>query len=139
MNTYVIVHLSDLSINTYYKADEVNYRIFGGKNGSPETSIHLRLPEELAFDIITPNKDPGTGEITLQADPQKVQANIATAWVALRTERNTKLTACDWTQFRDSPLTIDKQDLWVNYRQALRDLPSNTTDPTNVSWPAPPS
>lgn len=56
----------------------------------------------------------------------------------LRQKRNALLVACDWTQARDSPLTLEQQDTWSTYRQALRDLPANTPDPTNVTWPTPP-
>ena len=38
----------------------------------------------------------------------------------LRLERNTRLTACDWTQSRD--LTLSNDADWKTYRQALRDL-----------------
>ena len=27
---------------------------------------------------------------------------------------------------------------WKTYRQALRDLPANTADPTNITWPEEP-
>jgi len=28
--------------------------------------------------------------------------------------------------------------VWMDYRQALRDLPANTTDPANPDWPVKP-
>ena len=51
----------------------------------------------------------------------------------LRTERNEKLVASDWTQAPDhsSPLADAKRVEWATYRQSLRDLP--TTDMT--AWP----
>jgi hypothetical protein len=67
------------------------------------------------------------------------QVRIGAAWMMLRRERKNLLSDSDWTQGRDSPLTTEKQDEWVAYRQALRDLPSTVTDPTNVVWPTPPS
>jgi hypothetical protein len=53
----------------------------------------------------------------------------------LRTERNTKLSETDWTQSPDSPLTAEAKAEWAVHRQSLRDLPANTPDPTNPSWP----
>ena len=57
----------------------------------------------------------------------------------LRLERNKRLTETDWRATVDYPKT-DKQ-LWLDYRQALRDLPE-TAEPklenemlTNVTWP----
>jgi hypothetical protein len=49
----------------------------------------------------------------------------------LRETRNILLKETDWT---------DKYNIeeWVAYRQALRDLPANTEDPTNPVWPEQP-
>lgn len=41
----------------------------------------------------------------------------------------------DWTQVPDAPVD---QAAWRVYRQALRDLPANTPDPRNVTWPEAP-
>jgi len=56
----------------------------------------------------------------------------------LRAERNTKLVDSDWTQYNDSPLTDEVKAEWTVHRQALRDLPANTDDPANPTWPTPP-
>ena len=63
----------------------------------------------------------------------------AKAVAALRQERDSRLQACDWTKLPDAPLTTAKQAEWTAYRQALRDLPANTPDPTNPTWPTPPA
>lgn len=52
-----------------------------------------------------------------------------------RSERDGLLATSDWTQMPDSPLTDAKKAEWAIYRQALRDLPSSTTDPSNPTWP----
>ena len=57
---------------------------------------------------------------------------------SLRTERNTKLASSDWTQSPDSPLASEAKAEWAVHRQSLRDLPSNTGDPANPTWPVPP-
>ena len=57
------------------------------------------------------------------------------AWAALRAERNRRLAECDWTQLPDVP--VDGR--WAGYRQALRDLPSETPDPLNPLWPEAPA
>ena len=62
----------------------------------------------------------------------------AAAWTALRAERNAKLTACDWTQVPDSPMTALQRTCWAQYRQALRNMPETTTDPNNPTWPQEP-
>lgn len=57
-------------------------------------------------------------------------------WVAFRNERDKKLSETDWTQTND--IGLENEEEWVAYRQALRDLPANTEDPTNPVWPEPP-
>jgi len=67
------------------------------------------------------------------------QVAIGAAWMNLRRQRVTLLSESDWTQFNDSPLSTEDKIKWAAYRQQLRDLPANTPDPTNVTWPVPPS
>jgi len=59
------------------------------------------------------------------------------AMETLRQERNSRLAASDWTQGRD--ITLSNDDAWKTYRTALRDLPANTPDPANPTWPEEPS
>ena len=55
----------------------------------------------------------------------------------LRKERDLLLVECDWTQLPDVPEAI--KTAWQTYRQELRDLPANTSDPENPVWPTKPS
>lgn len=54
----------------------------------------------------------------------------------VRTERNTRLTACDWTQLPD--VTLATKSDWATYRQALRDITAQPGFPINVTWPTEP-
>jgi len=59
----------------------------------------------------------------------------------LRFERDQKLYASDWTQIPDAPLTPEQKTAWQTYRQALRDVPANNADITDldqVVWPTQP-
>lgn len=58
------------------------------------------------------------------------------AWDLLRSVRDSLLSSTDWTQIQDAPVN---QTEWATYRQALRDLPANTTDPSSPTWPTQPS
>jgi hypothetical protein len=53
---------------------------------------------------------------------------------SLRFERNARLAETDYLALADSTLTDEMR----TYRQALRDLPANTTDPANPVWPVKP-
>ena len=73
---------------------------------------------------------------------------LSDCYEQLRTKRNKKLVASDWSQYPDSPLDSTKKAEWATYRQALRDLPVSASpkldsngdlDMTSVTWPTPPS
>ena len=83
-----------------------------------------------------PSAQPTESEL-LQAQQDYVSEHIA-AWSELRTTRNLLLTECDWTQLSDAQLTSAQVTEWQTYRQALRDLPSTTLDPTQPNWPTSP-
>ena len=59
----------------------------------------------------------------------------AKAAESVRNERNTKLSASDWTQVADAPVD---QAAWATYRQALRDITAQDGFPHNVTWPIKP-
>ena len=59
---------------------------------------------------------------------------LATKWQMIRVQRNNKLSATDWRASSDLTLSDD----WKTYRQALRDVPTQS-DPYNIAWPTEPS
>lgn len=62
-------------------------------------------------------------------------AHLEQLAAAARAERNARLTACDWTQMPDAPLTPEAKATWAAYRQALRDVPEQAGFPVEVVWP----
>ena len=54
----------------------------------------------------------------------------------VRTERNNLLKDSDWSQGKDIPDAVSQP--WAVYRQALRDVPSQSGFPWDVQWPAQP-
>lgn len=56
-------------------------------------------------------------------------------WIEVRILRNSLLNSTDWTQLNDAPISEEKKIEWMNYRKALRDIPSNTVNPYVVEWP----
>ena len=55
---------------------------------------------------------------------------------AARADRNSLLTATDWTQAADVPQAT--KDKWAPYRQALRDVPEQLGFPNDIRWPVKP-
>ena len=54
---------------------------------------------------------------------------------SVRTSRDAKLAECDWTQVADAP--VDKV-AWATYRQALRDVTTQSGFPWTITWPVEP-
>ena len=53
---------------------------------------------------------------------------------SFKQERNRRLAETDYFALSDVTMSDEMQ----TYRQALRDLPANTSDPANPTWPAKP-
>lgn len=66
--------------------------------------------------------------------PPPTTEQLATA---ARAERDRLLTETDWTQSADVPQAT--KDLWAPYRQALRDVPQQSSFPTDIVWPTKPA
>jgi len=81
--------------------------------------------------------DPVAETVSVDQDQADADA-LADSWEKLRAERNTLLTESDWTQYNDSPLTDEVKAEWAVHREELRDLPANTDDPTDPTWPEAP-
>ena len=52
-----------------------------------------------------------------------------------RIERDYRLQQTDWMMFSD---TATPSQAWLDYRQALRDVPSQAGFPDNITWPTKP-
>ena len=94
-----------------------------------------------------------SGLTWLDSDQQPTKTEVADKIVELdavepmrllRIERNKKIAVTDWRVLPDQPSSDD----WVNYRQALRDLPASASpklnsdyelDLTSITWPTEPS
>jgi len=57
----------------------------------------------------------------------------------IRNQRNSLLSASDIYVIIDYPISDAKRQEWKDYRQALRDVTSQSTFPDEVVWPAEPT
>lgn len=64
----------------------------------------------------------------------EVEVKLEFAWKRLRSERTRLLAETDYFGMPD----VTMSDEMRTYRQALRDLPANTSDPENPVWPTKP-
>ena len=85
--------------------------------------------------------NPQPTEAEIQAEITRLEAEQP--WKELRQERNRLLAESDWVSMKAIDASIDGlgiqlPQVWMDYRQALRDLPANTVDPANPIWPVKP-
>ena len=80
--------------------------------------------------------NPNTNE-WVESDDGTTPETLSSDWhlKILRKKRNSLLAESDWMANSD----VTMPDDWKTYRQALRDLPANTSDPSNPTWPTEPS
>ena len=57
-------------------------------------------------------------------------------WDRIRYRRDFLLKQSDYTQLSDWP---GNKNLWIKYRQELRDIPQKFSDPMEVIWPEKPN
>jgi len=65
-------------------------------------------------------------------DADAIAAKDAEQAESVRETRTTKLAESDWTQLTDAPVN---SALWATYRQALRNVPTQTGFPWDITWP----
>ena len=66
----------------------------------------------------------------IAADQQEDAWILQKKWSNVRLKRNALLAESDWRAMSDLTLS----DEWKTYRQALRDVPTQS-DPDNITWP----
>lgn len=138
MRFIAIVRKSDLKIEGFRGVESLDNVVpVVGEWADLEQYAHVVVPEGQDKETLDPVLV--NGEIVLEQKQEKVQKHKKNLMSVLRKERNNKLAESDWTQLADAPLKKADQELWVEYRKQLRDLPKNTVDPLNPVWPVAPS
>lgn len=127
MNKYVIHDNDGNIVSCGISSDLIDHRL-----SSDHTQVWMDFPSDIenySFDIASNSIVPLNQNVIDARETSE-------AWDLLRSIRDSLLASTDWTQASDAP--VDKTE-WATYRQALRDLPANTTDPSNPTWPTKPS
>lgn len=76
-------------------------------------------------------------EMAVDAVPESLLSALLEAEV--RQERDGLLTASDWTQVADGPLSSTTRVAWAAYREALRNVPQQEGFPATIEWPTAPN
>ena len=101
-------------------------------------AIRRAYPNAVTIDDGTGAFDADGNQITLDqslVDAAAAELVTENAWRDLRSKRSKLLAETDYLALSDATLSEDMR----TYRQALRDLPDNTSDPANPTWPVKPS
>lgn len=64
--------------------------------------------------------------------------NLPSTWEKIRAQRNQLLIQSDWINMPDATPKPNKE-AWLDYRQALRDIPSTFNSSESVIWPQKPA
>tara|TARA_R110000868_G_scaffold409392_1_gene694782 strand:- start:90 stop:593 length:504 start_codon:yes stop_codon:yes gene_type:complete len=72
-----------------------------------------------------------------QHEETYITARNATQWTAIRSDRDTRLKETDWVSIRAADTATPMSAEWAAYRQALRDI-TTQTDPFSITWPTKP-
>ena len=87
-------------------------------------------PDGKKINYIDRQKPPSEIEI----EDEIARLEVSTKWENVRLERNRRLAETDYLALSDQTLSNNMK----NYRDALRDVPSDNSDPDNIDWPAKP-
>lgn len=101
-------------------------------------AIRRAYPNAVTIDDGVGAFDADGNQITLDqslVDAAAAELVTENAWVDLRSKRSKLLAETDFLALSDATLSEEMR----SYRQALRDLPANTSDPANPTWPVKPS
>lgn len=74
--------------------------------------------------------------VKVEISDAQYQNNVTACAYAVRADRDRMIASCDWTQISDAPVT--NKEAWATFRQALRDVSSQSGFPFSVVWPKPP-
>ena len=91
---------------------------------------------------INPTLENGEWVMTWQvsdASSDEIATRLEQKSAEVRQQRNDLLSACDWTQLSDCPLSDTDKAAWATYRGELRDVPEQSGFPWNITWPEEPS
>ena len=120
--------LSDSELSDMAWSGNVGYAFYPYTEITPDSNQFYRLSD--VVNVVDAEAKTVTGIRTA------IPISDADAWLIVRTMRNSKLTATDWTQLPDSPLTTAKKTEWAVYRQALRDI-TTQENPREIVWATP--
>ena len=75
------------------------------------------------------------GSAIIKDDDALTAYQTAEKWKNIRADRNRRLAETDYLALKDNTLSADMKE----YRNKLRSVPQDNSDPDNITWPSKPS
>ena len=132
MPAYIEVNSQNVITGAWYKSGKIDNYANNPQKILITDDQYQEVTNAFGANQLKQYVDGVVSDALVQTAPDPVLRDI------IRIDRNALLAESDWTQAPDSPLSEEQKQLWRSYRQALRDLPATTTDPSNPVWPAKP-
>lgn len=123
--TEAVIEADAIPGQSYVKDGQVlNY-----PSPAPAEWFEWDLENETWVNLLTPEEQS-------EAEAQLLESQFK----VLRSERDQRLLTSDWSETPSAERRLSPElfEAWAAYRQALRDLPEVTADPSKPVWPTPP-
>lgn len=141
MELYIQPNLTTFPTTSTLTGDMIRASLAWSANATPEQIVsagYIQLSEPSTTQpddtVMVVNSDYTTAWM-LTAEYEAI-VNLRINSSAARARRNMLLSQSDWTQGKDIPDNISTP--WAVYRQALRDITSQSGFPQSIEWPTPP-
>ena len=121
-------------------SEEVHFDILEVLNKLNITDCEIKITDELNLTVYESFRV-FRGELDIKPSEEVFNEELRKLYVnKLRSKRNMFLDQSDKYIVADYPHpSPEARQAWLDYRQALRDLPANTVDPANPVWPVQPT
>lgn len=155
MINYIIYDVITGEIKRNGFASDDSYKTLVGDNQKSMTCFGEYLTHWVNNDVLQEYTIEQKQKKEIQPNPFCVWSNQIFDWVdtrtsdeiyqstanSVRTQRNNLLQASDWTDTFSAPTRLgqDVYQSWQTYRQALRDVTTQSGFPFNVIWPISPA
>ena len=107
------------------------------QNGVVQDSNGQWVDNYEIVDLFADTTIEGVTTTKAQHEEAYITARNATQWTAIRSDRDNRLKDTDWVSIRAADTATPMSAEWATYRQALRDI-TTQTDPFSITWPTEP-
>lgn len=115
------------------------------EKGFYDSEIHITMPDDVVeitrskWAELLEKQAEGNGIHYENGEFILVEPEAVISWDIIRKQRDQRLSKSDWTQLPDAPLSDDEKQAWAAYRDSLRNITEEFSEPEDVKWPVSPA